>query len=74
MYSWEARMGDDGQDDWLVKPVEEYVKGKLKDGSHGMAYVLDFGSREANALDRFLSLGSRLPFAFHLSTPYWFKN
>lgn len=63
MYSWENYIGPDGQDDWLVKPVNEYIAGKLKDGSKATVYYLNFGSPEANEKFKNLLLGAYDSFA-----------
>ena len=54
-YSWQAHIDPKtGQEDWYVSPANDYIRGKLPDGSHGTGYYLNFGSREAN--DKFRSL------------------
>jgi RHS repeat-associated protein len=72
---WQQCLSYDSLD--RLSQASEY-RGGNNQQSHLINYDYDrFNNRyqyQANALDRFLSLGSRLPFAFHLLTPYWFKN
>lgn len=63
-YSWQAHIDPTtGQEDWLESPARDYIRDKLKDGSTGTGYYLNFGSPEANEKFKNLVLNAYNSFA-----------